>query len=396
MIRGVHICLLLFVPILASCSLLYHFDRDLASDADAEDAADSDIDVSSDGDIDADADLEDDADAELADGDLDADRCAPGCSEENCAFDGCGQRCSFTLCGSERVCTSAGICQFPAQRQMVLVAPGTFVMGSPTEETEGLGDCCSDEQQHTVTLTRDFLISSTEVTQDEYADYDLVHESRHNDSSVEYPCTSSCPVDNVTWNQAAAYANFLSRNHSPPLEECYTESTVSPGSLHLSPEFHSPYDCHGYRLPTEAEWEYAARAGTVEATYACNIDGDPELCPEESCIYDIASTECTARGQSLEVSELLPNDWGLFDMLGNASEWVHDYYNRYPTSPVEDPVGQSLLEPDPNAGARICRGGAGSLGRHRARAAYRSAEQPDRSHGFSGFRLARTVTASTF
>ena len=228
----------------------------------------------------------------------------------------------------------------------VRVTPGTFMMGSPDSE-DGRED---DESQHSVTITRPFCMNSTEVTQ---AEWQAVMGSN---PSKFTSCGANCPVEQVSWEDAVAYANALSRREGLP--ECYAGSTFSGLS------------CKGYRLPTEAEWEYAARAGTTGATYG-NLDS--------VAWYDENSGSATH-----PVGQKQPNAWGLYDMLGNVWEWTGDWYRTYPGT-VTDPLGAG-------AGSyRVIRGGSWIGLARGARAAHRLYDTPGGRGYYLGFRLSRTA-----
>ncbi len=233
----------------------------------------------------------------------------------------------------------------------VYIAPGTFTMGSPSSE-EGRD---SDETQHTVTLTRGFYLQTTEVTQGEWQR--LMGNNPSNFSS----CGSTCPVEQVSWLDAVGYANARSRSEG--LSECYDSSGNVRGGGSI-------YACTGYRLPTESEWEYAARAGTTGARYG-GLD-------------QVAWYDGNSGNRTHPVGQLQANAWGLHDMLGNVWEWTHDWYGDYPGS-VTDPVG-------PSSGSdRVVRGGGCFNFARVVRAASRFNVAPADRNFDLGLRLARSA-----
>ncbi len=249
---------------------------------------------------------------------------------------------------------------------------GTFQMGSPSSEK------CrySSETQHQVTLTHKFEIMSTEVTQAQFSS--LMSYSPSYFSS----CGGTCPVEKVNWHEAAAYANALSAQKGKA--KCYA-CTGSDGSVTCSEAStyagKKVYTCPGYRLPTEAEWEYAYRAGTSTAFYNGGITScygkDPNL--DKIGWYDQNSSSKTH-----PVGGKAPNAWGLYDMAGNVWEWCHDRYGTYPSSSVTDPVG--------TAGSnRVKRGGGWYYYAAYARAADRYNSSPGDRNTYLGIRLARSV-----
>jgi len=227
----------------------------------------------------------------------------------------------------------------------VLIAPGTFSMGSsPGEDGHEPG-----ETQHTVTITRAFCMKTTEVTQGEWIDV------KGRNPSYFKNCGSDCPVEQVSWNDVVGYANALSRNEGLP--ECYIGSTFAGLS------------CIGYRLPTEAEWEYAARGGTTDARYLADRDS-------------VAWSGANAGGMTHPVSRKQPNAWGLYDMLGNVFEWTGDWFDAY-SGAATDPTGAAT------GTGRVVRGGSWYFGASWARAATRLSDPENSLYNMHGFRLVR-------
>lgn len=220
----------------------------------------------------------------------------------------------------------------------VAIPPGTFVMGSSKDEP-GRED---DETQHTVTLTKGFYLQTTEVTN---AQWKAVMKS---DPPGFRSCGDDCPVSSVTWDMTQA---FIARLNAQDRDNTY-------------------------RLPTEAEWEYAARAGTTTpfstgdclTTEQANINPDHQLpgCPKGQY-----------RQRAIAVGSFPPNAWGLHDMHGNGWEMVQDWYGEYPTGKVVDPAG-------PKTGKyRVIRGGSWRFFPGFARSANRFKSIKD----IAGFRL---------
>ncbi|MBU6161250.1 MAG: formylglycine-generating enzyme family protein, partial [Myxococcales bacterium] len=171
-----------------------------------------------------------------------------------------------------------------------------------------------------------------------------------------------CPVEQVSWLDAVSYANALSRAHG--YSECYDSSGDVRGGGSI-------YACTGFRLPTEAEWEYAARAGTTGSRYG-SLD-------------QVAWHRGNSNSETHGVGELQPNAWGLHDMLGNVWEWTHDWYGEYGGS-AEDPSGPA------SGSARGIRGGGSGSGPPDLRSAFRLCSDPlMRTSIGVGFRLARTA-----
>ncbi|PJB39906.1 MAG: hypothetical protein CO108_16120 [Deltaproteobacteria bacterium CG_4_9_14_3_um_filter_63_12] len=298
----------------------------------------------------------------------------------------CGSRCFRGASCVEGICYAPGEEVYPGYS---LIPSGTFLMGSP--ETE-IGRYREYEEQHTVVLSRSYAMKRTEVTQGEWREV--------MDSTPSYfaTCGDDCPVERVSWWDALAFANALSRLKGLP--ECYALSECSglPGSgcdegrghcwnqySCVSVTFAGP-GCLGYRLPTEAEWEWAARAGTTSTTYA----GDPSGSEcEDQTLPMIGWCLCNSEYVTHRVGGKRPNAWGLSDMLGNVTEWVWDYFEARPQD-VIDPVGPPEPTSVPYTG-RVCRGGNVISIEGFLRSASRTWEgSRDRKYDI-GFRPVRTV-----
>ncbi len=223
----------------------------------------------------------------------------------------------------------------PGPAGFVWIAPGTFVMGSPTSE---IGRDLH-EVQHTVKLTQGFWLSDHEVTQEEYEAIMGVNPSAFGGSNR--------PVESVTWNDAVAYCRKLTLQDQ--------------GAGRITAQ-------QAYRLPTEAEWEYAARAGTTGPWY-----GDLDA---------IAWYADNSDHSTHEVKQKTANAWGLYDMLGNVWEWCSDWRWDYPTFPVTDPTGPSV------GVIRVYRGGCYEFDAASARSATRDAVEPSGWSVNLGFRVA--------
>lgn len=202
---------------------------------------------------------------------------------------------------------------------------GTFQMG------------CSagfdDETVHSVTLTRDFWICDHEVTQAEYKAVMGTNPSYHTGDE-------SRPVEQVSWNDAIEYCNRLSQKEGRT--PCYTGSGSS---------VTCNFAANGYRLPTEAEWEYAARAGdTTTSTRTWSGTSSESSLGDYAWYDDVANGD----GPTHPVKDKQPNAKGLYDMSGNVDEWCWDLYDkRYGSSAVTDPTGPSSSP----TGFRVRRGG---------------------------------------
>jgi len=244
------------------------------------------------------------------------------------------------------------------------IPAGEFEMGSPKSEP-GRDD---DERQHRVRITRGYWMGETEVTQGQYRAL-----TGKNPSEFKR-CGDDCPVEQVSWYDAVRYANALSRKAG--LVPCYEISGNTVGFKGL--------DCEGYRLPTEAEWEYGARAGTTGpfwtgrclGTDRANYDGNYPL---EGC------SKGKYREHPVRVRSFAANGWGLYEVAGNVWEWVWDWYGEYPYGTVTDPLGPS------RGSYRVERGGSWDSNAGYCRSARRLIFDPGGRGSDLGFRLARTA-----
>jgi formylglycine-generating enzyme required for sulfatase activity len=262
----------------------------------------------------------------------------------------------------------------PLPEGFVRVAPGTFTMGAPDSEAWRHKD---ERPTREVTLSRAFALQATEVTQGQWRTL------MGNNPSSFASCGDDCPVETVNWYDALAYMNALSARDG--LAPCYelTGCSGRPGATRHSEEVYiceraavtapdgHPASCSGYRLPTEAEWEYAARAGTTKAR-----DGN---------LRRIAWYDQNAANETHPVGKKRPNAWGAHDMLGNVEEWTWDRYGAYAGEPVTDPVQASA---DPHRVSRGCRHNASQLA---CRLAKRHKSSPVRRNAGVGFRAVRTL-----
>ncbi len=208
--------------------------------------------------------------------------------------------------------------------EMILVEGGEFYMGNDYSAN-------SDERpEHKITLNS-FFISKFEVTVADYSKFCRVTGKKMPEGNPQEP------INNITWQEAVMYCNWLSSANR--LEKCYK---IKRDSSRFTSSFNP--EANGYRLPTEAEWEYAARGGMKSKAYA--FSGSNKL--DEVAWYINNSGNAPH-----EVGQKKPNELGIYDMTGNAMEWCYDWYkaNYYENTSDDNPVG-------PARGiSKVCRGG---------------------------------------
>jgi sulfatase modifying factor 1 len=270
--------------------------------------------------------------------------------------------------------------------EMALVEEGEFQMGSPKSELSRR----PDETQHKVRITRAFLIGVHEVTQDEYHRVRKVNPSWFSATGggkdkVSGRETGRFPVEKVTWYDAVEFCNQLGKldGYSP----YYKVADVKREGDSIKSATVTILGGNGYRLPTEAEWEFACRAYSTRRFHFGNENTGKEanLRPGSSIGYGSPPT-WTPLGRTTKVGSYAPNPWGLCDMHGNAGEWCWDWYDRdyYSNSPVDDPQG-------PATGTqRVVRSGSWMVGETSCRSASRLGLAPDESKEWAGFRVCRT------
>ncbi len=268
----------------------------------------------------------------------------------------------------------------PVSYPMVWIPKGHFVMGSPRDE-EGRG---SDELQHEVELTQGFWMGKTQVTQGQW-------QAVMGSNPSWYRGSPHLPVEWISWFDAVRFCNALSALQG--LEAAYW---IGNGEV---PEVTWIRTAGGFRLPTEAEWEYAARAGTAARFLLGDTEADlarvvwylGNAGSEERLIGSPSLDEWIALREELwpkthPVGQKPPNPWGLHDVLGNVWEWCWDLYSSgyYQSSPSVDPLG-------PSTGfGRVNRGGSWYDYPANARVANRDWWSPSNSVNFLGLRLARS------
>lgn len=226
--------------------------------------------------------------------------------------------------------------------EWVTIPAGTFTMGSP----EGEPERTEDEIQHQVTISS-FEMSKFEIT---FAQYDQFCEATGRKKPYDEGWgRGNRPVINITWYDAKAFADWM-----------------------------------GCRLPTEAEWEYACRAGTTTLFYTgeCLTSKKANINGKDSFLNCAPGDSL---GKTVPVGSYEPNPWGLYDMYGNVYEWCYDNYGKYTKASQENPTGPKKGD------GRIMRGGCWMYDAYYCRSAYRNYDDPEAVYSSLGFRLVRDI-----
>jgi formylglycine-generating enzyme required for sulfatase activity len=260
------------------------------------------------------------------------------------------------------------------QTMVVIPGPVEFVMGSPGSET----DRGRNEPQHKKRIGRTFALAAKLVTMEQYRQFEMGHGAKY---PLKYIRAGDLPVAGVNWFKAAAYCNWLSKQEGIPEDQWCFEMDAKGEVTKWKERYLS---LSGYRLPTEAEMEYATRAGAVTARYYGETD---EL------LENYAWYLKNSKDQPWPVGSLKPNDFGLFDMHGNVNSWCQEYYSRYPSNrrdgTVEDK--ENGLDIAAESDSRVIRGGAHGNPPSFARSAFRNITAPATRNSEVGFRSARTL-----
>ena len=240
--------------------------------------------------------------------------------------------------------------------KFALIRPGSFMMGGSPHE---IGQDPDEQPQHLVQISKPFYMQITEVTQQQWVAV------MGDNPSFFTDCGGDCPVEQVSWEDCQRFIRTLNEREKKDR----------------------------YRLPTEAEWEYACRGGTTTAfafgdtlsADQANYDGNY---PYSLSSLGVDSSPGAYRRKTVKVGRFPPNAWGLRDMHGNVWEWCQDWYGNYQAQAVIDPTG-------PVSGScKVIRGGGWNYFGRLCRSSFRSNNLPTFVHGSVGFRVVRGLTPS--
>jgi formylglycine-generating enzyme required for sulfatase activity len=245
---------------------------------------------------------------------------------------------------------------------LIKVEGGNFTMGS--KKSDVVAD--NDEQKEHEVKVNSFYISKFEVTVWEWKQFTKANKLTMPPKPA-WGWHDNYPINNITWEEAIAYCNWLSQKEK-----------LTPVYSKKGPNYNCNFKADGYRLPTEAEWEYAAKGGkvSIKTKYSGSDEADK-----------IAWHQANSKATPHTVGTKLPNELGLYDMSGNVWEWCWDWYNQdyYLVEAGNNPKGPEMGE------RRSVRGGSWDSKLNYLRPANRISTYPNKMHEFYGFRVVRSI-----
>lgn len=245
---------------------------------------------------------------------------------------------------------------------MIKIEGGTFMMGSKDADLTADTD---EQKEHSVSLNT-FEISKFEVTVWEWKKYVKAKKMKM-PKAPKWGWQDQLPMNNITWEEAINYCNWLS-----------TINGYQPAYSKQGPFYTCNFEANGFRLPTEAEWEFAAKGGSKSKGYKYSGGNDLDV---------VSWNKSNSKGQPHTVGTKMPNELGVYDMTGNVWEWCWDWYNKdyYKTETNNNPKGPEMGE------KKTVRGGSWDSQPNYCRPANRISTYPNKTHEFYGFRTVRTI-----
>jgi formylglycine-generating enzyme required for sulfatase activity len=246
--------------------------------------------------------------------------------------------------------------------QMATIDGGSFMMGSKDDNQIAETD---EQKQHKVVINT-FSINKFEVTVWEWKDY-CKKTKKKMPATPAWGWNDNNPINNITWVEAIQYCNWLSK-----------QDGLKPAYAIAGPNITCDFAANGYRLPTEAEWEFVAKGGKKSKGYAYSGSNK---------IDDVAWHLKNSQKKPHVVGTKMPNELGIFDMNGNVWEWCWDWYNKdyYKIEDTNNPTGPARGE------NKTVRGGSWDSQLNYLRNSNRVSTPPQKTHEFYGFRIARNI-----
>jgi formylglycine-generating enzyme required for sulfatase activity len=307
--------------------------------------------------------------------------CGDGACQEGWVGDRCdaSEDCQADPLWGEGIC-SAGRC---AEADFVRVPAGSFIMGCPSGVDVDCLPNATTTAQIEVVLTRTYFVQTHEVTQQEWL-LRMDEEPSKNRCAAGTLGRCLLPVERVNWYEALLYANRLSAEQG--LLPCYDLDDCTGEELTCTEVGFAGLSCLGYRLPSEAEWEYMARAETTSDYFSGQLEEDQDDCDDGPPELDAIAWYCgNSDNHTHSVQSLTANPWGLYDVAGNVSEWVWDDHVDGVNGPLIDPLGPA------DGGEHVQRGGSyNGRPRHLQHGSLHRAPSSERKEQV-GFRLVRTA-----